>query len=320
MRLAQIAGLAAALAAAAAPGRAQEAPAAPRPHILGLAHVALFVHDIDRSRSFYKDFLGFDEPFWLKNKDGSLHLTWIKVNDHQAIELFPEKEPGSDRLYQISFETDDAEAMRLYLKSKGVAVPDHMPMGKSGTANFSITDPDGHAVEFVQFLPTSWIVADYGKHLPDTRIALRMPHAGILVRNLAASLKFYGDLLGFRETWRGSKNGKTLSWVNMAVPDGRDYVEFMLYDTVPPLARRGTMHHVCLEVADVAATSAILKARPMPAESKPATNIAVGVNGRRQINYYDPDGTRVEVMEPQTADGKPVPPSSAPPPGQPAGG
>ena len=313
------AALLAALACAATRAQSTDAAPAPRPRILGLAHVALFVHDIGQSRAFYKDFLGFDEPFSLKNKDGSLHLTWIKINDHQAIELFPEKEPGSDRLYQISFETDNAEAMRLYLKAKGVAVPDHVPMGKSGTANFSIKDPDGHTVEFVQFLPESWIARDYGRHLPDTRVSTRMPHAGILVGNLDASLKFYGGLLGFRETWRGSKNGKTLSWVNLTVPDGRDYVEFMLYGTVPPLARRGTMHHVCLEVADVAKTGEVLKARHMPPESKPSTNIAVGINGKRQINYYDPDGTRVEVMEPTTASGKPVPPSKAPPPGHEAG-
>jgi len=308
------------LSSAGAPAGAQEAAAAPRPHILGLAHVALFVHDIGLSRSFYKDFLGFDEPFSLKNKDGSLHLAWIKINDHQAIELFPEKEPGSDRLYQISFETDDAEAMRLYLKSRGVAVPDHVPMGKSGTANFSVPDPDGHTVEFVQFLPGSWIARDYGQHMPDTRISTRMPHAGILVHNLAASLKFYGDLLGFRETWRGSKNGRTLSWANLTVPDGRDYVEFMLYDALPTAARRGTMHHVCLEVADVPKAAEILKSRPMTKESRKPGDVAIGINGKRQVNFYDPDGTRIEIMEPQTASGKPVPPSPAPPPGQAAGG
>ena len=38
----------------------------------------------------------------------------------------------------------------------------------------------------------------------------------------------------------------------------------------------------------------------------------VGVNGKRQINYFDPDGTRVEIMEPTTVDGKPRPPSTAP--------
>ena len=39
-----------------------------------------------------------------------------------------------------------------------------------------------------------------------------------------------------------------------------------------------------------------------------------GVNRKRQINLYDPDGTRVEVMEPDTIDGKPAPNSAAPPP------
>jgi len=51
--------------------------------------------------------------------------------------------------------------------------------------------------------------------------------------------------LGFEETWRGSgNNSKELSWVNMRVPDGTDYVEFMLYKEEPDARRRGTMNHV----------------------------------------------------------------------------
>ena len=67
------------------------AQTAPRPRILGVAHIALRVSDVDQSRAFYKDFLGFAEPYSLPNPNGSLHLTWIKINDHQTIELFPEK-------------------------------------------------------------------------------------------------------------------------------------------------------------------------------------------------------------------------------------
>ena len=37
-------------------------------------------------------------------------------------------------------------------------------------------------------------------------------------------------------------------------------------------------------------------------------------NRKRQANLFDPDGTRSEVMEPNTIDGKPTPPSNAPPP------
>src|SRR5262249_48517967 len=82
-----------------------------RPRILGVAHIALFVSDIKRPRAFNKDFLVFDEPFKLDNQDGSLSLTFIKVNDRQYIELFPGLKPDADRLNHISIQTDDAEAM-----------------------------------------------------------------------------------------------------------------------------------------------------------------------------------------------------------------
>src|SRR5438309_1344195 len=100
-----------------------------RPPITGVSHIGLYVHDIEKSRRFYKEMLGFGEPFSLTNSGGSLKLTWIKINDRQTIELFPEKEQNSDRLYHIALETDDAEGMRRYLKSCGVAVPEKVPVG-----------------------------------------------------------------------------------------------------------------------------------------------------------------------------------------------
>jgi len=39
--------------------------------------------------------------------------------------------------------------------------------------------------------------------------------------------------------------------------------------------------------------------------------IRTGINRRRQCNLYDPDGTRAELMEPHTVDGKPAPDSTA---------
>src|ERR1700742_5121459 len=79
-----------------------------RPPIVGLSHIGLYAHDLDKSRAFYQDFLGFGDPYSLTNADGTLHLTWIKINDRQTIELFQEKETNSDRLYHIALETDDA--------------------------------------------------------------------------------------------------------------------------------------------------------------------------------------------------------------------
>src|SRR6266851_3892677 len=120
------------------------ADAPQRPRITGVAHIALYVHDMEKARAFYKDFLGLGEPFSLNKPDGELSMTFIKVNDRQYIELFPEVEPGSDRLNHISVETDNAEAMRVYLASKGIKVPEKVNLGRIKNLSFNVKDPDGH--------------------------------------------------------------------------------------------------------------------------------------------------------------------------------
>lgn len=284
-----------------------------RPKILGVAHIALAVHDVEKARAYYKDFLGFGEPYKLDNPDGSLSLTFIKINDRQYIEIFPEKTAGTDRLLHISVETDDAEAMRVYLQSKGVKVPDKVAKGRIKNSNFNITDPDGHTVEIVQYEPDGQTVLNYGKFMDGPRIATRMSHVGITVGALEPAMKFYGEILGFTEIWRGSKDDKVLNWVNMKVPDGNDYLEFMLYDQKPTVTALGTLHHLCLEVPDIDKAVAELESRRDRANYTKPMDVKTGVNRKRQVNLFDPDGTRSELMEPRTVDGVPAPPSTAAP-------
>jgi catechol 2,3-dioxygenase-like lactoylglutathione lyase family enzyme len=285
-----------------------------RPRITGVAHIALYVHDIEKARGFYKGLLGFEEPFQLDKPDGSLSLTFIKVNDRQYIELFPETAPGTDRLNHISIETDNAEAMRVYLAAQGVKVPDKVPQGRIKNSNFNIKDPDGHTVEIVQYEKNGWSMREKGKYMPSTRVSQKLMHLGILVGALEPAMKFYGNILGFKEIWRGSRDGKTLSWVNMKVPEGDTYIEFMLYDKLPEPTARGTAHHICLEVPDIEKTKAQLEASPARKEYSKPLEVRTGTNRKRQMNLYDPDGTRTEVMEPKTVDGVPTPPATAPPP------
>jgi catechol 2,3-dioxygenase-like lactoylglutathione lyase family enzyme len=286
-----------------------------RPHITGLSHIALYVHDLEKSRAFYKDFLGFAEPYSLTNKDGSLHLTWIKINDRQSIELFPETATNSpDRLYHVALETDDAVGMRDYLVAHGVKAPDKVGKGKIGNLNYFIKDPDDHIVEIVQYTPDGWTLANAGKFLPDTRIATNMPHMGILVGDVDAAKKFYEGVLGFHELWRGAKNPKVLSWVHEGIPDGSGFFEFMLYPELPEADKRGKYHHLCLEVPDIEKAKAVLEQRAARIGYTKPLDIQTGINRKRQLNVYDPDGTRVELMEPQTVDGIPAPASTAPPP------
>ncbi|PYT26266.1 MAG: bleomycin resistance protein [Acidobacteria bacterium] len=288
------------------------AQTAPRPRILGVAHIALRVSDVDQSRAFYKDFLGFAEPFKLNNTDGSLALTFIKINDAQYIELFPGLRSDEDRLHHISIQTDNAERMRVYLASRGIKVPDSVPKGRIGNLNFNVQDPDGHTVEIVEYAPDGWSMREKGNYAPAARVSRHMLHLGIIVGNLDAAMRFYRDILGFTEIWRGSSDGKTLSWVNMKVPDGGDYIEFMLYRDLPAADKRGVVHHIALEVPDMTEALAVLEARPYRKMYTRPLEARVGKNRRRQLNLFDPDGTRTELMEPNTVDGKPTPWSEAP--------
>jgi len=283
-----------------------------RPRILGVAHIALFVSDLEKARIFYKNFLGFDEAYVLKRDDGTDRIAFIKINEDQYLELFAEPPKQDGHLNHISFFTDSAECMRLYLASKGVKVPEKVGKGKIGNLNFNITDPDGHTVEIVQYEPDSWTRREKGKYLPETRISSHMRHVGMTVGALDPAMKFYGDVLGLEEIWRGSSSGRTLSWVNMRVPDGDDYLEFMLYATPPDAEQMGVKNHVCLVTPDIEKAVATLKSRRE--NYSRLIEIKVGVNGKRQANLFDPDGTRIELMEPNTVDGKPVPPSEAPAP------
>ena len=313
--------VAALFALALAPAGAPAAPA--RPRITGISHVALWVADLSRARAFYKSYLGFDEPYTLDDGAGRVLLTWIKVNDRQSLELFPvsaQTPPGGDSLYHVALETDDAQGMLDYLRSRGVRAPGGRPLpavapaGRIGNLNYFTEDPDGHVIEFTQYLPDGWTKQNAGRFLPATRIARRISHAGIAVADLAASLRFYAGVLGFQEFWRGSGNGKTLSWVNLRVPDGRDYIELMLYGEKPDARQLHILNHVCLEVPAAAPVEAVLKARVLPAGCRPPDPLKTGVNRKRQVNAYDPDGTRIEVMEEATVDGKAPASSDAPAP------
>jgi lactoylglutathione lyase len=298
------------------PIQAQNAPQ--RPRITGISHVGYFVSDLPKALSFWHDLLGYDEAYDLK-KPGTdqVRIAFIKINDRQHIELFTDAPTAPPNfMSHLCFTVDDVEQMRTYLRSRGFDVkPGNGSKTRTGDYAFEIKDPDGTLVEFVQTLPTGMEALAAGKFLPETRIAPSIYHVGFLVGNTPKSLAFYEDVLGFKETWRGGRDPKVLSWINLRVPDGTDYIELMLYSKLP--ATYGTQNHTSLVVPDIQKAVTDLEARPAYKNyltyQKPL-EIRTGVNGKRQVNLYDPDGTRVELMEAHTADGKPVPSSTAPAP------
>jgi catechol 2,3-dioxygenase-like lactoylglutathione lyase family enzyme len=281
-----------------------------RPRIVGMPHVDFRVHDIEASRHFYKDFLGYSEPFDIK-ADGKLVMAFIKINDRQYIELSPETSPNEPRFVHLALETDDAEGLRKYVKSKGYKGSDkEASRGRIRNIGTGLEDPDGNRIDVTQYTPDGESMKDVGKDMSDKRISTRMLHVGFYVSKPETE-RYYKDILGFREFWRGSADGTTLSYVNLMVPEGSDYVEFILGPPPTP-ERYGTVYHIALEVPDMDAAIAKLNGNPARKDYKKEIVAKVGKNHKKQCNLFDPDGMRVELMEDHTVDGMPSPVAKLP--------
>ncbi|HEV2351770.1 MAG TPA: VOC family protein [Terriglobia bacterium] len=266
-----------------------------RPPIVGVAYIGLKTDDLNAAREFYGHELGFQEAFSLDKPAGGLMLTYFKVNDHQYIEIFPElKSPSEDRLSHIAFETADIQKLRDYLASRGVKVPHKLKTQLDGNLSFEVNDPDGHTVKFVQYMPGSLQSKNFGKFMPDTRISQRIIHVGVTVQDQAAADRFYRDILGFKEFWHGGMKDDRTDWVDMRVPEGTDWLEYMLNVHNPSPRTLGVMHHLALGVPSVAEGYKTLVARGFKPEQP-----KIGRDGKWQLNLYDPNQTRVELMEPK---------------------
>jgi catechol 2,3-dioxygenase-like lactoylglutathione lyase family enzyme len=279
----------------AGPGNAaaQSQPAIERPSIVGLAHVGLYVKDVSQADEFYGHVLGFSH-FSLDKPSGGLFLNYYKINDHQYIEIYSGlKDDSQDRLSHVAFETTNIRLLRDYLASKGVKVPSSLKRGLDQNLSFTVSDPENRRIEFVQYMPGSLHSTKFGKLMPDTRISDHMIHAGFIVHDRAAEDHFYKEILGFKLMWYGGMKDNVVNWVDMRVPDGSDWIEYMLNVNHPSPRTRGVMNHFALGVTKIQPPYHVILSRGY----KPSEPPKIGRDGKWQLNLFDPDLTRVEVME-----------------------
>ena len=132
---------------------------------------------------------------------------------------------------------------------------------------------------------------------PASAASRRMIHTGFLVHNRDAEDRFYRDLLGFRPYWHGAdKAGSPDDWVAIQVPDGTDWLEYMLNQPEhPDLRLTGVMNHISLGVADMKKAQAIMESHGWKPHGDEAAEI--GKDGKWQLDVFDPDWSRVELME-----------------------
>jgi catechol 2,3-dioxygenase-like lactoylglutathione lyase family enzyme len=261
----------------------------PRPPITGIAHVRVYSTDLYKSRDFYTRILGLAPG--TAGCTGIAHPCFT-VNDRQQIELVQvtSAAPGN-LLAEVAFATPDVAQMHRYLLAHQIAAG-AITKDSNGVQHFELRDPEGHPIAFVQLPASRFFTASA------EQVSTRMVHAGFIVKDRAVEDGFYRDLLGFRMYWHGGFKDADNDWWEIQVPDGTDWIEYML--NISPKAdkqERGVQNHFSFAVERIKPAVARLRNHGLKSTDEPE----IGRDGKWSYDIYDPDLTRVEFMEFQPA-------------------
>lgn len=261
-----------------------------RPRITGIDHVTIYVSDVEKSRRFYSDVLGL--TVGCTQYSGPETCILVRPSEQRILLKLVPREIRIDAhkswLAEIAFATGDVSDARQYLLAHGFQ-PGSIQKDSDGAQSFRVRDPEGNSIAFVHRWPSKIGYAPASK-----QISSRLIHAGFVVKDLAAENRFYVDLLGFRLYWQGGFKEDGTDWYELQVPDGPDWIEYML--NIPVKADHkelGVQNHFSFGVKDVHAAAAELRSRGYETFDGPE----VGRDGKDSLDAYDPDGTRVEIME-----------------------
>jgi catechol 2,3-dioxygenase-like lactoylglutathione lyase family enzyme len=257
-----------------------------RPRILGIDHVSFYTTAPDGVRKLYGDVLGLAPATAVESGE----LVRYMVGG-QWIGYSPAPDPkATDRMDHVAFTTDNIVALRKYLIAQGIKVP--QIQGRSDhTLFFFVDDPEGHRIEFVERAPSE------GAPPAASAVSSHMIHTGFVVYHRDLEDHFYREILGFRPYWHGyDKPGTGDDWVALQVPDGADWLENMLNQPEHmDLQLTGVMNHISLGVADMKKAQAIMESHGWKAHGDEQAEI--GKDGKWQLDVFDPDLSRVELME-----------------------
>jgi catechol 2,3-dioxygenase-like lactoylglutathione lyase family enzyme len=267
----------------ATPFSGQEQPI--RPPITGITYVRIYSTDLPKSLDFYSRVLGL-----APRNGGCIGMTHpcFVINDRQQIKVSqaPSAAPAS-LLAEIAFSTTDVAAMHRYLRAHNVAV-DPITRDINSVQHFTLRDPEGNPIVFVQPSGIHFFTRPVGQ------VDSRLIHAGFIVKDRATEDHFYKDLLGFRLYWHGGFKDAGDDWWEIQVPDGTDWIEYMLNAPAAADAKeRGIQNHFSLVVEQIKPAVARLRDHGLNTPGKPE----IGRDGKWSFDVYDPDLTRVEFME-----------------------
>jgi catechol 2,3-dioxygenase-like lactoylglutathione lyase family enzyme len=269
-----------------------------RPRITGISHIAVYASNPEATDHYYREIVGAVRLPDPENPKGARYA----LSATQFVEVLPLPEgAGINRLDHVAWKTDDAETLRRYLDHKSWKVPGQVEKGADGSRWFTVKDPEGNKVQFVQLPDPLKPVA-----APDV-IGNHIIHVGFLVHSRAVEDTFYRDLLGFRPYWFGGMVDGRLDWVSQQAPDSHDWMEYMLSagkgsrpdgSGIPDTISQhdlGVLDHFSIGEDAVPNAYKVLQDGNRLAgvhDQSPK----IGKDGKYQFNLYDPDGTRIELM------------------------
>jgi catechol 2,3-dioxygenase-like lactoylglutathione lyase family enzyme len=175
------------------------------PPLAGIAHVAIRVRSLDAARDFYNK-LGFEEAFNLTDKNGKVNESFIKLTDHQFIELYPANpdnpKQSSIGFLHVCFEGDDLQAIHDDYVARGLTPT---PVRKAGAGNLLFTlagpkDANGadQNIEYTQYMPGSRHYENRGKNINPDRVADTLIGVSLAMQDPAVARDFYLNQLLFK--------------------------------------------------------------------------------------------------------------------------
>ena len=268
------------------------AAAQSRPPITGISHIAVYTSHPEVAEKYYAHDIGLLKGPDPENPNGVRYY----INSTQFVEVLPLPAGNAPtRLDHLAYITADAEALRMYLAAHKVEVPAGVEHGSDGSLWFHVKDPEGNVVGFVQ--PPAHPAAITGAD----PIGHRVIHVGMMIHSKEASDKFYRDILGFRPYWFGGGKPDRIDWVSQQVPEGHDWLEYML-SPMPPGAsaevqqkQLGVLNHLSIGVVNMEKAVTTLDSEGRLDNQH--TGMQLGKDGKWQYNLFDPDLTRLELME-----------------------
>ncbi len=255
---------------------------ATRPAITGIAFARVYTTDSAAAQKFYGDTLGYQR----KDVDG---MELYPVNHSQWIEVLTTPPPQTNiRWAATGFTTSNASQLERYLAAHGIEP--ELPLAHG---QFGVRDPEGNLILFVQSGSQKSIAnAPVSPFATSTRIL----HVGFLVHDQDAENAFWQGILGFHPYWHGGHTDSVTDWVSLQVPDGTDWLEYMLNPAPQPTLRQsGMSDHFSLGTAHMQDVVAALARNHC--DGPTCSKAQMGRDGKVQLNLFDPDQTRVEYME-----------------------